>query len=57
MDAVVIAVSHSQFAELSLKDFDAMFRKTENKNKVLIDIKGILDRSAAEDAGYSYWRL
>ena len=57
MDAVVIAVSHSQFAELSLKDFDAMFKKTENKNKVLIDIKGVLDRSAAEDAGYSYWRL
>ena len=57
MDAVVIAVSHKQFAEMNLKDFDAMFKNTDNKNKVLVDIKGILNREEAETAGYSYWRL
>ena len=57
MDAIVIAVSHTQFTKMKIGDFDAMFKKTDNENKVLVDIKGILDRVIVESAGYSYWRL
>lgn len=54
MDAVVLAVAHEQFKELSMADIDAFFGEGK---KVLLDIKGLLDRKEYEDAGYSYWRL
>lgn len=57
MDAVIIAVSHECFTKMTLNDFDKFFKRTDNSKKVLVDIKGILDRSEAEEKGYSYWRL
>ena len=57
MDAVVIAVGHSQFLKLMQSDFSKMFKKSENNKKVLLDIKGILDRKKYESEGYKYWRL
>ena len=57
MDAVVIAVSHKEFADMTIEDFGAMFKDVPNEKKVLIDIKGILNRKEAESKGYSYWRL
>ena len=56
-DAVILAVAHDAFKDLTAADLDRMFRKTENGKKVLIDIKGLLDRKAYEAAGYNYWRL
>ena len=57
MDAVIVAVGHDQFMNLEQNDFDEMFKKAENGNKVLLDIKGVLDRKEYEAAGYRYWRL
>lgn len=57
MDAIVVAVGHDQFLNLSQDDFNRMFKKSSNNNKVLLDIKGILDRKEYEIAGYKYWRL
>ena len=54
MDAVILAVSHEAFASLTMEEVDAFF--AEGK-KVLLDVKGILDRKAYENAGYCYWRL
>ncbi len=55
MDAVVIAVAHSQFSQLTKEDI-AAFYNPEHKIKVLLDIKGLLDkRDYQED--YLYWRL
>lgn len=54
MDAVVIAVAHAQFAQYNMDDVDAMFG---NGQKVLIDVKGLMDKRKFEDAGYLYWRL
>ena len=54
MDAVIIAVSHNEFLSLGVEDFDSMFK---NDNKVLLDIKGLLNSEEYENAGYSYWRL
>jgi UDP-N-acetyl-D-glucosamine/UDP-N-acetyl-D-galactosamine dehydrogenase len=34
-----------------------MFKEESNKGKVLLDIKGILNRKEYESAGYKYWRL
>ena len=54
MDAVILAVAHDAFAKFTMQDIDAMFG---DGKKVLLDIKGVLDRKAYENAGYNYWRL
>lgn len=56
MDAVILAVSHREFLELSMEDMNQLFKQTR-KVKVLSDVKGILDRKKYEQAGYLYWRL
>jgi UDP-N-acetyl-D-galactosamine dehydrogenase len=57
MDAIVIAVGHDRFLKLAQNDFNKMFIEGSNKNKVIIDVKGILERKEYEEAGYRYWRL
>ncbi len=54
MDAVVLAVAHTQFSSFTMADIDKFFG---NGKKVLLDIKGLLNRKEYENAGYSYWRL
>lgn len=56
-DAVVLAVAHDAFANLTQADFDQMFASADHDKRVLLDIKGLLDRKEYEDAGYHYWRL
>ncbi len=57
MDALIIAVSHTEFAEMKLADFDKMFKNVPNNKKVLIDVKSILNRKEVAEGGYIYWRL
>lgn len=57
MDAVIIAVGHAEFMSFGMNDIDAMFKYGENSSKVLIDVKGVLDRKTYSEAGYQYWRL
>ncbi len=54
LDAVVLAVAHSDFEELTLDKMSSLYR---DDKRVLLDIKGILDRKNYEEAGYMYWRL
>lgn len=53
LDAVILAVAHDEFKRFPKDDFDKMFKG----KKVLIDIKGILNRQEYENNGYLYWRL
>ncbi len=54
MDAVILAVAHDEFKTLKMSDIDALYADGQ---KILLDIKGILNRKEYENAGYSYWRL
>nr|WP_302167774.1 nucleotide sugar dehydrogenase [uncultured Schaedlerella sp.] len=54
MDAVVLAVGHTEFSNISRSQFDSFYGKG---NKILLDLKGLLNRKDYEKAGYSYWRL
>lgn len=56
-DAVIIAVGHGEFLKLTADDIGAMFKAKENKNRVLIDVKGIFSKNEYTAAGYQYWRL
>jgi len=55
MDAVIIAVAHDEFLKLTKEDI-AAFYNASNKEKVLADIKGILERKTYEEE-FCYWRL
>ena len=54
MDAVVLAVAHTEFKSLTVRDIDRLVGEGE---KVLLDIKGIFNREEYKAAGYRYWRL
>ena len=54
MDAVILAVAHTQFEGFTQNDVASFFG---DGKKVLLDIKGVLCREEYENAGYLYWRL
>ena len=54
MDAVILAVAHKEFVGMPMETLDKLF---SDEKKVLLDLKGILDRKEYENAGYHYWRL
>lgn len=54
MDAVILAVSHKEFCGMPMERLDEMFA---DDKKVLLDLKGLLERKDYEAAGYYYWRL
>lgn len=53
VDAVILAVAHSSFKKLSLADLKEM----QNKNPILIDVRGAFDADEAKDAGFYYQTL
>lgn len=55
MDAVILAVAHEQFKMLSMDSIGTLYAK--NAPKVLLDLKGLLDRRIYEESGFCYWRL
>ena len=56
MDAVILAVAHEEFKKLGKAQLE-QFYKAGLKKKVLVDIKGLLNRKDFEDDDYLYWRL
>lgn len=54
MDAVILAVAHTEFLSLAIEEVDKLYGSGK---KVLLDLKGLLNRNEYEIAGYSYWRL
>lgn len=55
LDCLILAVAHKQFKELPAEAVKAMFAEGADSEKVLVDVKSILD--AREFTGYHYWRL
>jgi UDP-N-acetyl-D-galactosamine dehydrogenase len=56
-DCIVLAVAHDTFKQMSWYEIDALYGEFDNNEKVLIDVKSILDKKVIEEKGYSYWRL
>lgn len=55
MDCLVFAVAHSEYRALSLDDIRRFY--FSGTKPVLIDVKGIFSRKAAELAGFTYWEM
>lgn len=56
VDAVIVAVAHTQFLELKKEDIDGFYNPA-HKKKVFMDIKGLFDRNEYLTEDYIYWRL
>ncbi|OAK67632.1 nucleotide sugar dehydrogenase [Lederbergia galactosidilytica] len=56
-DCVVFAVGHSMFKDMTLEKIDELFGDYSNEEKVIVDVKSILDKDMIKESGYSYWRL
>ena len=54
-DCVIIAVAHREFRELGVAGFGKLFG--ENKEKFLIDVKGICSTEELDKEGFIWWRL
>lgn len=52
-DAIVAAVAHREFADLSLEDLG----KKLVKNGAFVDVKAAFDQRSLAEAGYKVWRL
>lgn len=57
LDAVILAVEHDEYQTLTKSFFKTLYKKGSNGNKIMIDVKGILDRKEVQAAGFKYWRL
>lgn len=53
-DCIIIAVAHESFKKL---DLEKLFKDVPNKQKVIIDVKSILDKEKYLNKGYNIWRL
>ena len=51
--AVILAVPHREYLQMSAADFGALMEE----GATLVDIKSVLDRGALDDAGVNVWRL
>ena len=56
-DCLVLAVAHKEYKERSISDWDKFLLNADNSEKVIIDVKGMLDNEEVSAAGYTYWRL
>lgn len=56
-DCVIIAVAHNEFKALSLDDIKAMFKISEDNEKVLVDVKGLYKVSDLKASSMRFWRL
>ena len=56
MDAVIVAVAHTEFLALDKEKISSFFNPAHAK-KVFMDIKGLFDRKEYLTDDYIYWRL
>jgi UDP-N-acetyl-D-galactosamine dehydrogenase len=55
LDCLVLCVSHDQYRELDLQELRSWFR--DERNPLIIDVKGFFDPRRMEEHGFLYWRL
>ena len=56
MDAVIVAVAHTQFLALDKNKISSFYHPAHSR-KVFMDIKGLFDRNEYLTEDYIYWRL
>ena len=57
VDCIILAVAHNEFKAMNLERIGKLYKVGPINERVLIDVKSILNKKAVEVAGYRYWRL
>ncbi|MCR5344034.1 MAG: nucleotide sugar dehydrogenase [Butyrivibrio sp.] len=56
MDAVIMAVAHEEFLDITTEDIKKWYNPA-HKRRVFLDVKGIYDKNSFDASEFSYWRL
>ncbi len=56
-DCVIVAVAHNEFKEMSLNKLKSLFKDCPDKEKVLIDVKGLYNLDDLRKSEMMWWRL
>lgn len=56
-DCVVFAVAHNEYKKMNISQIEKLFKICENNEKIIIDIKSILNKGEFKSLGYQYWSL
>lgn len=57
LDCLILAVAHNEFRQMSVEQYLKLFRDMPNEEKILVDVKGILDQCVLRQTGIRCWRL
>lgn len=57
LDCLILAVAHQEFRMMSILDYLNMFADVPNDQKVLVDVKGLLNCDELTNSGVRFWRL
>ncbi len=57
MDCVVLAVAHKEFCDMSLEQLETMMIPQKEGERILIDVKSVMDPKELERNGIRSWRL
>lgn len=56
-DCVIVAVAHNEFKTLTLEDIKHLFKISDDREKVLIDVKGLYKIDELKASRMLWWRL
>ena len=56
VDAVVFAVKHKNYYNMTMKELENLFEKGNN-NKIIFDLNHMLDKEKLEKRGFKIWSL
>lgn len=57
VDAIILAVAHDNYKKLTIFQLDELYKLQPNTEKVIIDIKSLLNITEIKQMDYNYWRL
>lgn len=57
LDCLILAVAHNEFRQMRPEQYLNLFRDMPNDEKVIIDVKGMLERDTLNNTGIRFWRL
>lgn len=57
LDCLIIAVAHDEFKNNNNISIGNLFREMPNNEKVIIDVKSILNKQELVELNYCYWRM
>jgi UDP-N-acetyl-D-galactosamine dehydrogenase len=57
LDCLILAVAHNEFRRMSVAQYLEFFRDMPNEEKILLDVKGILDQDLLKKENIRLWRL